>query len=90
MRGNFEATKSLPRWAVGLALFAPLIASAHSAAPTPSTFLAAWEWEPAIVIPIMLTGWLYARGLRRCWSHGAVGACRELDGLLQPVGFCHG
>jgi putative membrane protein len=35
--------------------------------------LRAWAWEPGVLIALALTGWLYARGLRRLWREAGVG-----------------
>jgi putative membrane protein len=39
-------------------------------AVAPHDLAGAWEVEPAIVIPLLLAGWLYARGVRRLWTRG--------------------
>src|SRR5690242_2496332 len=33
----------------------------------------AWGWEPGTIVPILLSGWLYARGLRQLWRAAQVG-----------------
>ena len=33
----------------------------------------AWALEPLIVVPLVLTAWLYARGVRRLWRDAGVG-----------------
>jgi putative membrane protein len=39
---------------------------AHSGEPLkPHDLWTAWEWDPGIVICLLLTGWLYVRGIRR-------------------------
>src|SRR5438477_7966508 len=32
----------------------------------------AWSFEPFVVIGLVLSGWLYARGLRRLWRSGKI------------------
>jgi putative membrane protein len=33
----------------------------------------AWAFEPLVVIPLLLTAWVYARGLRRLWREAGTG-----------------
>jgi putative membrane protein len=33
----------------------------------------AWAFEPLVVIPLVLTAWVYARGVRRLWREAGVG-----------------
>jgi cytochrome c oxidase assembly factor CtaG len=43
----------------------------HAGHPTTWGELAlAWTLEPVVVIPLVLSGWLYFRGLRRLWQGG--------------------
>ena len=45
-----------------------LIVFAHVGAPLrPHDLWTAWTFEPVTIIALMLSGWLYARGLRRLW-----------------------
>jgi cytochrome c oxidase assembly factor CtaG len=47
---------------------------AASSAPRDWRELAgAWAFEPLVVIPLLLTAWVYARGLRRLWRHAGIG-----------------
>lgn len=55
-------------------------AGKHHADPEPVTaprdwaeLAAAWPFEPLVVIPLILTAWVYARGLRRVWREAGVG-----------------
>lgn len=64
--------------AVGaLALFAaPLAASAHGVASggvTPGTLATAWTFDPFVIAPVLISGWLYARGVRALWARAGVG-----------------
>ena len=38
----------------------------------------AWEWEPFALVPLLITAWLYRRGVRRLW--GEAGRGRGLRG----------
>jgi putative membrane protein len=40
---------------------------------TPQTVWGAWNPQPAVLAPLALTAWLYARGVRRLWRHGGRG-----------------
>lgn len=35
--------------------------------------LSAWEFDPLVVVPLMLSGWIYARGLQRIWQEAGPG-----------------
>lgn len=57
----------------GLAL-APGAALAHPGrAPEPHDLATAWTWEPGSVVLLVVTGGLYAMGLRRLWARAGVG-----------------
>ena len=43
------------------------------APPAPHDLLTAWSFEPGVVIPLALAGWLYARGARAVWRSAAPG-----------------
>jgi putative membrane protein len=50
----------------------------HDAPPGPRTWgelWTAWAFEPFVVAPLVVTGWWYARGLRRLWREAGVGHC---------------
>jgi putative membrane protein len=40
---------------------------------TPQTFWRSWSFEPSVVTVLLLTSWLYARGIRRLWAHAGWG-----------------
>jgi putative membrane protein len=44
-----------------------------------------WELEPGVLVPLALSAWLYARGLRRLWREGHVGR-----GVRVWEAFCFG
>ena len=56
-----------------LAAIAPGAAGAHGGAASPGSLWSAWNLDPAVVIPIVLAAWIYARGLRRLWRHAGAG-----------------
>jgi putative membrane protein len=43
------------------------------APPAPHDLLAAWSFEPGIVLPLALAAWLYVRGTRALWRSAAPG-----------------
>ena len=46
----------------------------HSGAPpAPHDLLAAWSFEPGVMVPLALAGWLYLRGARAVWRSSAPG-----------------
>ena len=52
------------------------IAHELDASPGPRNvheLLRTWGWEPGTLVPILLTGWLYAVGVRRFWRAAAPG-----------------
>src|SRR2546429_3721552 len=52
----------------------PIIAAAHEERPENYSQLArAWEFEPGIVIPLLLSAQLYAIGLWRFWRRSGAG-----------------
>lgn len=57
-------------WAV-----APLGAGAHGDAPvTPDTAWGAWNWEPTLLLSLILAAGLYALGVRRLWQRAGIGS----------------
>jgi putative membrane protein len=49
-------------------------ASAHDSGPlVPQELWQAWSFEPAVVIGLALTGWLYVTGLRALWRSAGTG-----------------
>jgi putative membrane protein len=56
----------------------PALGLAHELgeAETPHGYhdlLTTWAWEPGTIIPLVLSGWLYAQGIWRLWSAAGVG-----------------
>jgi len=43
------------------------------APPAPQDLLGAWSFEPGVVVPLALSGWLYVRGVRALWRSAAPG-----------------
>lgn len=39
----------------------------------PHDVLAAWSFEPGVVLPLLLSGWLYLRGVERLWRRAGMG-----------------
>jgi putative membrane protein len=80
----------------------PAIASAHAGAPLqPDDLLSAWEFDPGVVIPLVLSAVLYWRGSRRhvgltalertCFWLGWASLVLALVSPLHPLGevlFC--
>lgn len=49
-------------------------AASHSGGPlAPHDIWSAWNWDPLILFGIVLTGWLYFRGVRLLWGHAGKG-----------------
>jgi cytochrome c oxidase assembly factor CtaG len=42
-------------------------------APTPGNWASTWELEPGTVLPLALSAWLYAAGVRRIWRRAGPG-----------------
>lgn len=74
------------RLAAGLTLWLGVVSSAlaHGSRPHDSELSTggprgwqelwrAWEWEPGVVIPLVVSAVWYGRGLRRMWRDGGVG-----------------
>lgn len=59
----------------------PAVAMAHTRPrPTPDNVWAAWYIDPIVAISMLLTSWLYLRGVRNLWStagHGKVISTRQ-------------
>ncbi|HEX2189626.1 MAG TPA: cytochrome c oxidase assembly protein, partial [Longimicrobiaceae bacterium] len=65
----------LPPLLAPLALaLAPARAWAHPGqALEPHDLASAWTWDPWIVLPLLASGWLYARGAERLWRRSGPG-----------------
>jgi putative membrane protein len=37
-----------------------------------TTVLSWWTWDPFVLVPLVLSGWLYVRGVRRLWARAGV------------------
>ncbi|MEW5926289.1 MAG: cytochrome c oxidase assembly protein [Gemmatimonadota bacterium] len=61
--------------APALAALLPLPAAAHAGRPPAPHDLAGawWPPEPGIVVPLLLSAWLYARGTERLWRSAGTG-----------------
>jgi cytochrome c oxidase assembly factor CtaG len=52
----------------------PSLALAHDGRPlAPHDLWTAWDWNPAVVIPLVIVAILYFVGVRRVWSRSSVG-----------------
>jgi putative membrane protein len=64
-----RATSGVPRGtglACALVVCAPALLAAHAGQPVqPHDIWTAWSFEPWVVVPMAITMWLYARGVRR-------------------------
>lgn len=98
-----ERVKSIWRLAFGalLTLCVPLHALAH-AGPHPHgepggtsrgpadfhQLIRTWAFEPGVVIPLALTGWLYAQGLWRLWRASGVGhGVKRWEAISYALGW---
>jgi putative membrane protein len=45
----------------------------HEEALTAARILSWWTWDPVVLVLLALSGWGYARGLRRLWRRAGVG-----------------
>ena len=62
-------------------------AQAHEAGPeNPQALLSWWSFEPGVVIPLLLIGWLYLRGLRRL-AHASLTSIRKSDVFFFAAGW---
>ncbi|HEX2091156.1 MAG TPA: cytochrome c oxidase assembly protein [Longimicrobiaceae bacterium] len=66
----------------------PLPLRAHEGRPlAPHDLATAWALEPGIVLPLLLAGWLYARGVRRLWRSGAGRGIRRWEAVCYAAGW---
>jgi cytochrome c oxidase assembly factor CtaG len=57
-----------------IVVLAPAIAHAHPGRPPePHDLWGAWSAHPAVVLPLALAAWLYARGVRGVWARAGAG-----------------
>jgi len=60
--------------ALAAAVLVPAPLLAHAGRPVaPHDAWTAWSWDPAIVIPLFLSAWLYTRGVERMWRRSGTG-----------------
>lgn len=78
-----------PAIAALLAALVPLPAAAHAGRPpAPHDLAAAWPLEPGVLAPLLLAGWLYARGTERLWrSAGAGRGVRRREAACFAAGW---
>ncbi|MDB5389994.1 MAG: hypothetical protein JWM11_5640 [Planctomycetaceae bacterium] len=73
---------------------APALVHGHGGVPHPeqphvtgprnwSELWTAWAWEPGVLISMLLTAWLYARGTRRIWREAGAGRGIRFRDLLN-------
>ena len=66
--------RGLALLAVVPAALAPVPAPAHEGRPlAPHDLAAAWAADPAVLVLLLASAWLYARGVERLWRRGGVG-----------------
>jgi putative membrane protein len=67
---------------------APRSALAHPVVGlTPASLWTTWSWEPAVVIVLILTGALYANGLRRLWRKSPGAGIRIWEAASFATGW---
>ena len=60
--------------AMGALVAVPAVAWAHGGQPlAPHDLWRAWTWDPGVVVSLVVTGALYAVGVRRLWRRAATG-----------------
>jgi putative membrane protein len=61
----------------------------HDGQPlAPHDLWAAWSWEPLVIIPLVLSAWLYVRGLRALWVTSCRGrGIRQREALAFACGW---
>ncbi len=61
----------------------------HDGQPlAPHDLWAAWSWEPLVVVPLLLSAWLYVRGLRALWrASGSGHGIRHREALAFACGW---
>lgn len=60
--------------AASLAGAVPRAAAAHAdGLVAPGEAWGAWSWEPAVLVGVFVSAWLYARGTERVWRRAGVG-----------------
>lgn len=72
-----------------LAAFAPRAAFAHDGRPLqPHDLWTAWSLDPAVVVALLASGWMYARGVERMWRRsGAGGGIRRWQAACFTGGW---
>ncbi|HEV3051255.1 MAG TPA: hypothetical protein VGX50_13155, partial [Longimicrobium sp.] len=72
-----------------LALLVPAPALAHPGVRMqPHDLWTAWSLEPAIVLALLASGWMYARGVERMWRRsGAGGGIRHWEAGCFAAGW---
>lgn len=54
-------------------LSCPSLAWAHGRRAQPGTWWLAWNWDPLVLVSVVLLAWCYGRGLARLWARVGVG-----------------
>lgn len=66
----------------------PAAAWAHTGEPlAPHDLWTAWEWTPSILIPVLVSGALYALGLSRLWRRGIGRGIRRWEASCFATGW---
>src|SRR4051794_10156369 len=68
---------------IAIIMFAAINAFSHGRSPdSPSELWESWAWEPGVIVPLVLSAWLYCRGVRGFWSK------RVGMGIHVPEAWC--
>jgi putative membrane protein len=76
---TFNPTRALLPWiafgcTLAMLLFYPSAVLAHDVTPlTPDTLWSTWNWDPLLLVTLILTAWLYRRGVRALWQRAGIG-----------------
>jgi putative membrane protein len=66
----------------------PSIAAAHTGQPlAPDDLWRAWSWEPAVVVALALSAYLYSAGLIRLWANGVGVGIRRWEAAAFAGGW---
>ena len=78
--GPSHVPRSLPSGPIAalgvtlLVLLLPAVAHAHDGQPlAPYHLWSAWSFEPAVLVGLALSGWLYVAGVRALWRSAGTG-----------------
>ncbi|HEV2706191.1 MAG TPA: cytochrome c oxidase assembly protein [Pyrinomonadaceae bacterium] len=87
-RRSFRSTGVACLLACTLCLFPFAFASAHEGKPhRPSDLLWTWGLDPLVIVCLVLSGWLYARGVRKLWRAGSGRGIRRWEVWVYAAGW---